>query len=365
MNPFAPRPCGEPVAQEQRMSNLNDVQEETHLAVRSGSVGSDSVVTRRIGRRSFNVLKTVVSAGLMIYLLVFQIDLRQLWQVVRRAQWGYLVMAMLLMVAGTALRAVRWRVLLQALGIQVPLGRLVNLYFVGSFFNIFLPTGLGGDAVKMAKLARLTGRAPEAIGTTLVDRATGLWVLFVLAVLALPFSYTLLPQGWASIIALGTLGGVVGGWVVMGTPLIMWLGGKIRLPGQEKLERFYRSVSQLGYRALGQACVVSLIFNVLLIMFNVLIAIGLGVDQPLGIFLLFTPIISFSLALPISVGGLGVREQTYVLLFNALGVSDTVAAAMSLTNYVLTTLVMGLIGGVLYALEGTTTLVAKQANGNE
>jgi len=306
----------------------------------------------------FNVLKVVVSAGLITYLLVFQVDLGELWDVVRQARWGYLATAMILMIVGTALRAVRWQVLLQALDICVPLGRLVHLYFVGAFFNIFLPTGLGGDAVKMAKLARSTGRTPEAIGTTLVDRATGLWVLFLLAALALPFSYALLPQGWAPAIAIGTLVGVIGGWIVMGTPLVPWLGGKVRLPGQDNLDRFYRSVSRLGYPALGKACAVSLVFDVLLIGFNALIAYGLGVDQPLGIFLLFTPIISFSLALPISIGGLGVREQTYVLLFSSLGVSESSAVAMSLANYALTNLVVGLLGGVLYALEGTKDLVA-------
>jgi len=313
-----------------------------------------------MGKRLFNLLKVVVSAGLLIYLLVFQVDLRQLGQVVYQARWGYLVTAMILMIAGTALRALRWRVLLQALDITVPLRRLVHLYFVGAFFNIFLPTGFGGDAVKMVELARSTGRAPEAVGTTLVDRATGLWVLFVLAVLALPFSSTMLPPGWVPIIALGAVGGVLGGWVVMGTPLIPWLGSRVRLPGQAKLERFYRSVFQLGYRALGKACVVSLIFDLLLILFNVLIAYGLNVEQPLGIFVLFTPIISFSLALPISIGGLGVREQTYVLLFGALGVPGAAAAAMSLTNYVLTNLVVGLIGGVWYALEGTRELAANE-----
>jgi uncharacterized membrane protein YbhN (UPF0104 family) len=313
-------------------------------------------------RKLFNVLKIVVSAGLMIYLLVFQVNLEQLWKVVRQARWLYLLAAMVLMIAGTALRAVRWQVLLQALDIEVPLHRLVHLYFVGAFFNIFLPTGLGGDAVKMAELARSTGRAPEAIGTTLVDRATGLWVLFVLALLALPFSHTLLPDGWLPTITLGTAAGVLGGWVVMGTPLIPWLGGKIRLPGQEKLERFYRSVSQLGYQALAKACLVSLVFDLSLIVFNVLIAYGIGVDQPVGIFLLFTPLISFSLALPISIGGLGVREQTYVLLFSSLGVSDAAATAMSLANYALTNLAIGLIGGALYALEGTTKLAAKEAD---
>jgi uncharacterized membrane protein YbhN (UPF0104 family) len=308
----------------------------------------------------FNVLKIVVSAVLITYLLVFQVDVGELWQVVLQARWGYLVAAAVLMIVGTALRAVRWQVLLQAIHIDVPLRRLVHLYFVGAFFNIFLPTGLGGDAVKMAKLARSTGRAPEAIGTTLVDRATGLWVLFVLALLALPFSRALLPEGWPLTITLATVCVVLGGWVVMGTPLIPWLGSKVRLPGQEKLERFYRSVSQLGYRALGRACVVSLVFDLLLILFNVLIAYGLNVDQPLGIFVLFTPIISFSLALPISIGGLGVREQTYVLLFGSLGVSDTAAAAMSLTNYALTNLVVGLVGGVLYALEGTRGLTTDE-----
>lgn len=315
-----------------------------------------------MSKRLFNILKIVFSAGLLVYLLVFQIDLEQLRQVVRQARWVYLIAAAVLMLAGTALRAVRWRVLLESLELSVPLRRLVHLYFVGAFFNIFLPTGMGGDAIKMAELARLTGCVPEAIGTTLVDRATGLWVLFALALLALPFSYPVLPEGWAFVIALGTLAGVVGGWIVMGTPLVLWFGGRVRLPGREKLERFYRSVSQLGYRALGKACTVSFVFDVMLIFFNVLIAYGLNVDQPLGIFLLFTPIISFSLALPISIGGLGVREQTYVLLFGSLGVSDTAAAAMSLANYVLTNLVVGLFGGLLYVLEGTKELSANESN---
>ena len=313
-----------------------------------------------IRKQLFNILKIIVSAGLLIYLLAFQIDPAQLWEAVGHARWEYLIAAMLLMIAGTALRAVRWQVLLRALDIEVPLRRLVHLYFVGAFFNIFLPSGMGGDAVKMAELAHATGRGPEAIGTTLVDRATGLWVLFVLAALALPFSHALLPQGWAPIIALGTVGVVLGGWIVMGTPLVPWIGSKVRLPGQEKLERFYRSVSQLGYPALGKACIVSLTFDVLLIIFNVLIAYSLGVDQPLGIFLLFTPIISFSLALPISIGGLGVREQTYVLLFHPLGVSDAASVAMSLTNYVLTNVVVGLIGGVLYASDGLMRLRKSQ-----
>ncbi len=307
----------------------------------------------------FNLVKIIVSAGLLIYLLFFKTDLAQMGQILRQASWGYLFLAALLMIAGTALRAVRWKVLLDALDIHVPLSRLVSLYFVGAFFNIFMPSGLGGDAIKMVELSRSTGKTPEAIGTTLVDRAIGLWTLFVMALIALPFSYQLLPARSIPEILAIIVVGVIGGWLVMGTALIPWLGGKIHLPGQYKLTRFYRSVSMLGYAALGKACLVSVVFNLMLILFNLLIAYGLGVNQPVGVFLLFVPIISFSLMLPISIGGLGVREQVYVLLFGTLGISSTTSVAMGLTNWLITNIFVGLLGGIWYSLEGARDMTRR------
>ena len=313
----------------------------------------------------FNLLKILVSAGLLVYLLFFKTDLGRLVQIIRAASWGYLIAAAALMIAGTALRAVRWQVLLNALDIHVPIRRLTELYFVGAFFNIFMPTGLGGDAVKMVELSRTTGKVPEAIGTTLVDRAIGLWTLFVMALVALPFSVHLLPAKSVPEILAVILVGVIGGWVVMGTPLIPWLGGKVRLPGQDKLARFYRSISQLGYAALGKACLVSVVFNLMLIVFNLLIALGLGVHQPLGVFLLFVPIISLSLALPISIGGLGVREGVYVYLFGIVGVGSSLSLSMGLTNYLITNIVVGLLGGLWYSLEGAKAMKTRSVNGEK
>jgi len=312
-----------------------------------------------LNKKWFNILKIVVSTGLLVYLFL-TVDLGTFWATLRQARWEYLVLAGALMLLGTALRALRWQVLLEAQAIHVPLRRLVELYFAGAFFNITLPTGLGGDAVKMMELGRTTGKVPEAIGTTLVDRAIGLWTLFVMALAALPFSYHLLPGDNGLYVLLLSVAAVVGGWVVMGTPLIPWLGSKIRLPGQESLERFYRSVSSLGYPALGKACLVSLVFNIMLVLFNGLIATGLGVNLPWGIWLLFTPIISLSLALPISIGGLGVREQTVTILLGTMGVSASTSLAVSLMIYFLTNIVVGLVGGVWYGLEGARELARSQ-----
>ena len=313
--------------------------------------------------RLFNVLKILVSVGLLAYILIYQVNVGQLGTDLSLSRWPFLVAAAALMIAGTALRALRWQVLLRPLNINVPLRLLVRWYFVGAFFNLFLPTGMGGDAVKMTKLGRFSGRSPEAIGATLVDRATGLWVRFVLALIALPFSYQLLPFKWLVATTVIAVTGVIGGWLGLATPLLPWLGSRIHLPGQATLERLYRSVSLLGFRALGEACLISLVFDLLLILFTMWIAAGLNVDQPLGVFMLFTPLISFSLALPISVAGLGVREQTYLTLFGVVGVPGPTAVAMSLVNYLLTNVVVGMVGGGLYALEGVQALVRREAQG--
>ena len=309
--------------------------------------------------RLFNIVKIVISVGMLAYVLL-TVNLRDLGNAILAARWGYLTLAAGLTIGGVALRAVRWLALLRALGIAVPLHRLVRLYFVGTFFNIFLPTGFGGDAIRMIELARYSKQAPEAVGTVLVDRATGLWMLFAMALVALPFGRAAVPANAAAFIAAVAAVGLVGGWLLMGTRLLPWLGTRVRLPAQDKLERFYRAVSGCGYKALGQALGISLVFNLLIITVNWLIAEGLNVDLPISVFFLFTSILSLALMLP-SVGGLGVREEAYKQMYGVVGVLGSVAVAMSLTTFLLQSILPGIIGGLLYAVEGATELRRRES----
>jgi len=90
---------------------------------------------------------------------------------------------------------------------------------------------------------------------------------------------------------------------------------------------------------------------VLLIVMNYLAALALGVRVSLWYFLLFVPIISFLLVLPVSLSGWGVRQGGYVYLFSQAGVSAQAALTLSLIIQSFQ-LGMGLIGAVIYALEG-------------
>jgi uncharacterized membrane protein YbhN (UPF0104 family) len=301
--------------------------------------------------RLFNVLKVTISVGMLAYVLFVRVNLGELGGVVSNAQWSYLALAALLAIFGVALRAVRWRALLRAIQIDVALQRLVGLYFVGTFFNIFLPSGFGGDAVRMMELARQSKRTPEAIGTVLVDRANGLWVLFILGLISMPFAVRYVPPDTVLLLSVLSGAAVAGGWVVMGTTFLPWLGTRIKLPGQAKLERFYQAVSRCGRRALGQASAVSLVFNLINITINYTIARGLNVDRPFWIFFAFAPVLSISLLVP-SIGGLGVRETAHMIFYGTVGVTSAAATAMGLAQFAAQTLVPGLIGGVLYAIEG-------------
>lgn len=302
----------------------------------------------------FNLLKIAISLGALAYVLL-TLDWPTLVAAVRDVRWGYVGAAAVLVFAGIALRAVRWMALLNGLDIHVPLGRLVRLYFVGTFFNAFLPTGLGGDTIRAVELAHYTQKGPEAVGAVVVDRATGLWMMFVIGLIALPFSAGEIPPAMAWFVAAMSIVVVAGGWLVMGTRFVPWLGGKVRLPGQAKLERFYQAVGGCGLGALAQACGISLIFNVMTIQVNFLLARSLNVDLPMGTFFLYSPLQSTALLVP-SVGGLGVGEVVYSLMYGTVDVNKELATAMSLARYVVQTVVPGVLGGVLYLIDGAMGL---------
>ena len=106
---------------------------------------------------------------------------------------------------------------------------------------------------------------------------------------------------------------------------------------------------------MARSVLASLVFNGLLILTNMVIADALTVDVDTGYFVLFVPLISFLLALPISLSGLGVREGGYVYLFGRAGVPPHAALSLSLSFYAVS-VGTGLIGGIIYAVQSLRNL---------
>ena len=134
-------------------------------------------------KRIRGVLQIAISVALL------SIILRQVkWGEVRAAlqsiELSWLALAWGMFVLGVVVRAARWQTLLVALGVQRPLSELSTWYFVGSFFNVVLPTGFGGDAVRVAELAQDTQRLDLAVNSVVVDRYLGLMVLLAMGLIS-------------------------------------------------------------------------------------------------------------------------------------------------------------------------------------
>jgi uncharacterized protein (TIRG00374 family) len=300
-----------------------------------------------------NLAKVLVTLALLA-LVIWTVDLQQVWQTLATADWRALLVAFVLYQLGILIRSYRWYALLEAQNARVPLLKLLNLYYVGTFFNSFLPSGFGGDVVKMYELARYSANGPLSVSTVLTDRILGLVVLFAMALVALPFGWRLVPPSVVLILLALIVGLGMGLWLFLNRRLVEALAGRIgllrRILSNPKIAALYASFHNYTGPALLRSTLASLAFNLSLIVVQIYLAYAVHVHISPAYFFLFVPILSSLTALPISISGFGVREGGYVLLFGQAGVEANRAIAMSLLFYALN-FATGIVGGVLYLVQ--------------
>ncbi len=299
-----------------------------------------------------NILKIVISLGVLA-VIISQVDVGKTLEHLAQMDWLPFLAAMALYMAGILVRAYRWGVLVWALGIPVSWWRLVKLYFVGAFFSQFLPTGVGGDAVRVYELAHDSQQTASVISSVIVDRFLGLFFLFAMALVALAAGWEMVPSQVRILIAVVFAASAIGVALLLQRTWIERWGRRLkidRLVGRIKILReLYESVHLYGPAALVKASAASIAFNLMLIFAYYLLGLAVGIDQPLWIYFLFVPIISALLLVP-SVGGFGVREGGTVLLFAQVGVDKAHALALA-TAYDIGVLLTGLVGVVIYIIQ--------------
>jgi uncharacterized membrane protein YbhN (UPF0104 family) len=291
---------------------------------------------------------TVIGLGYVLW----QVPLAQVIQVLANISWPLFLIAVVINAASMFLRAYRWLILLRSLDALVGFWRLLELYYVGNFFNAFLPSGFGGDAVRILEASK-DAPADVAAGTVIVDRLTGLLMLLALALLALPFRPAGFPDQLALAIFVFSIGGLIAGFVLLDGRLIRrfggWLPSILSPVGDGPVAKVLKAVQGCGWKTIGIALLISAVFNLLLAAWWAVTGLALGFDIPYTYYLLVVPIMSVALLVP-SIGGLGVREYLAPLLFAGAGLSSAEAVALSLLVFVVMRLV-SLLGGPVYIVS--------------
>ena len=302
------------------------------------------------------LLKLMVSGGLL-YWLLSQSDLQAFGRVLGRTDVALFAAAACFFVLSNALGAGQWYLLLRGQSLAVSPGQTAVVYWVGVFFNNLLPGNIGGDAVRIYDVRRLTGATGRAAAATFMDRFIGLFSTCCLALGACALVAEVRRPGLVTL--LGTV------WLTLSALLAMGLSrrlGRVRaflgllLPRRlaAGVERLRSSIAvyreQTGLLAAAWAVSLGVQFSRILVYWAAGLAVGLEVG--LRYFMGFQPAAAIVAALPISVGGLGVREGVLVELFGGIGVEESLAFAASLLGYA-AGISASALGGIAFVLRRT------------
>jgi uncharacterized protein (TIRG00374 family) len=308
-------------------------------------------------------LRLAISAAMLavIYVRVPSFDWSALVPQWQPSTFVWLAIALLLTLAGVVLSALRWKQVLRALDIRSPMGTLTNLYFAGQFVSNVLPTTIGGDVLRISRLARQTGDAADVFASVALERLTGWLVLPVLTLVGLAIDPQLRSLGQATRLALLaaaiTLGGLILILVLAGNSR---LGGRFRASHAESESGWRRfigavhvGVGRLRRRPVETASTIGagFAFQLVLVLAAAAAARAMGISVGFTALLAFYPVVLMTQVLPIGIAGLGLRESAIVVLLTPLGVPTEQALGLGLMLYLLN-LAAGLFGGPAFAVGG-------------
>lgn len=307
-----------------------------------------------ISQKTKNLLSLLGRLTFSILLLAFlfsKIDTDQTFQLLKTAQLGTLSIALLIFLIVHFVMLCRWIVLIRALELSVPVWDVFRYFFIGLFGNLFLPSSIGGDLIKILGLCKNSSQKPRVVASVILDRLSGFAAISLISICSFLIGRSILQDNSiAVIITIISLGSITTLGVLFNEPVYEFFCRVFNgLPKvKAKLMEMHYDISLLkgkpleGLKTLMIACSGQIIF----IFSFYFIGRALNQEIPLIYFLVFIPLICIASAFP-SIGGLGVREFGAAYLFAKVGVAQEIAVSMSLISFFFM-VIMGLIGGVIY-----------------
>ncbi len=301
------------------------------------------------------IVKLVVSAGLLVYLLS-RIHIERFWGTLTSADFSYIGIALVVYLATQMISALRWAVLARPMGFATPFKDVVVYYLIGMFFNLFAPGTVGGDVSRVYYLARdgepgsphgwARSTLPAAV-SVFMDRAVGMVVLVWLGAIGLVLSPGYgVPQMVRYVTFTLALIFVVAGLCVPLLRRVLTDDGHPLVVKMRLALRSYRA----RWRVIPQAMILSLVIHLIQAWMHLILGRAIQIDIPFSYCLILYPLVGTFAAIPISLNGIGLREGGYLVLLGVIGVNSTQGVAFGLLLFMVVVL-DSLTGGLAFLLK--------------
>jgi uncharacterized protein (TIRG00374 family) len=308
------------------------------------------------------MLKLAIAITL-ITVIVSRVNLDDVWSAFARADKVLITGAFLLYFVGLCIIASRWKLLLAVQGVPASLFSLIKSMIVAVFFNNFLPSTVGGDAMRAYDTWRMGGGKTQSVSIVLIDRLFGIFTLFIFALLALlltSIEVSFIPniKIWVMI---AVAAGVAGIYILFfkAQAISQYLHSKDQA-GAGFLKRLLQKIIDVFAVYNGKpgilfaALLLSVLLQLNVIFHYYLLALSLGIEVPVLAMFIIIPVAIVVMMIPVSINAIGIRELIFVTMLGFYGVSNADALAFAWMSFVLIT-ILGVLGGIVFMLRKKVT----------
>lgn len=258
-----------------------------------------------------------------------------------------------LMAVSFVFAAWRWQCVLAVFDAHIPLRRLLSHYLAGQFVGNVLPSTVGGDVLRISRSAKDTNSREVAFAAVLLERMTGFIALPLLTMVGLVMRFDLLEvsRQWLTV--------AIAGATVAMLAVLLFLAAHPQIAGRFKdhdnwmryIGAIHVGVDRLRRdpRDAGAALLAAIAYQSTVVAAVYCAVHTIGLTIPNGAVFMIIPAVAMAQVLPISVGGLGVREGLLAFLLHPLGVPAGQALGLGLLWYAMTLLV-SLAGAPAFAM---------------
>ncbi|MBW0001210.1 MAG: flippase-like domain-containing protein [Verrucomicrobia bacterium] len=311
--------------------------------------------------RTFQAIFTI---GILVWVFHDPTKRAQMAAAFTKADPSWMLIGLPIAFAGEIANIMRWRILLRVQGMYLSWGRSFLLFFVGLFFNLFMPGYTGGDFARLYYLMReFPDRKKQAVLTIVMDRLIGIVALVLTAAATTFLRWDWLRQTPKSSVLLWTLVVMLIGFTVMLVGSFTLSGLKVaerlphHFPFRERIVETSEAYHEFARAKLSTSYALLLSFPVLFSFYGAFYCSAQAVHasvSPLDMFSIM-PIVTIIISLPITPSGVGFRESLIeILLRDLCGVPTQLGVLVSLLGFAFFVL-FGLVGGIAYLFYSPKT----------
>jgi uncharacterized protein (TIRG00374 family) len=310
------------------------------------------------------VVQLLITAGLLWWIFRNPDQNQKLLVALDSANLWWFFPGLVAIGAGLLIQVERWRILLRVQGIVVSFSRAIRIILVGMFFNLFLIGATGGDIVKIFLIIR---EAPHkkagALLSVFIDRIVGLLALAAISAAMILFHWDELISHNFTRLVVFTVAIILGGSLAF--ILVAWLVDRLHLtarlpqwlPARAKIAEAATAFAE--YARAGKSVTHAFLLSIPshFLFFSTFYFGAKAFNSGLELSNLFcvSPIVSTVTALPISVGGAGLREALFIKILGGLySTPESIATLISLSGFMMSVF-WSLVGGAIYLLYRSTS----------